>query len=42
VFSNVEFTTFRLPAFSIRPALRIDHSDQPVFTKEMAAWRDPT
>ena len=31
VFSNVEFTTFRLPAFSIRPALRIDHSDQPVF-----------
>ncbi len=33
VFSNVEFTTFRLPAFSIRPALRIDHSDQPVFTK---------
>ena len=32
VFSNVEFTTFRLPAFSIRPALRIDHSSQPVFT----------
>src|SRR5206468_627840 len=31
VFSNVEFTTFRLPAFSIRPAVRIDHSDQPVF-----------
>jgi len=31
VFSNVEFTTFRLPAFSIRPALRIDHSSQPVF-----------
>src|SRR5256714_13848879 len=31
VFSNVEFTTFRLPAFSIRPALRIDSSDQPVF-----------
>src|SRR5438093_4141814 len=27
VFSNVEFTTFRLPAFSIRPAVRIDHSD---------------
>jgi len=34
VFSNVEFTTFRLPAFSIRPALRIDHSDQPVFAKK--------
>ena len=31
VFSNVEFTTFRLPAFSLRPAIRIDHSDQPVF-----------
>jgi len=31
VFSNVEFTDFRLPAFSIRPALRIDHSSQPVF-----------
>jgi len=28
VFSNVEFTDFRLPAFSIRPALRIDHSSQ--------------
>src|SRR5437762_1791040 len=34
VFSNIEFTTFRLPAFSIRPALRIDHSDQPVFEKK--------
>ena len=31
VFSNVEFTTFRLPAFSLRPALRIDRSSQPVF-----------
>jgi hypothetical protein len=31
VFSNVEFTTFRLPAFSLRPALRLDRSDQPVF-----------
>jgi len=31
VFSNVEFTSFRLPAFSVRPALRIDHSSQPVF-----------
>ena len=26
VFSNVEFTTFRLPAFSLRPAVRFDHS----------------
>ena len=31
VFSNVEFTTFRLPAFSLRPALRLDRSDQPFF-----------
>ena len=31
VFSNVEFTTFRLPAFSLRPAVRFDHSTQPVF-----------
>ena len=34
VFSNVEFTNFRLPAFSIRPAVRIDHSTQPVFGKK--------
>ena len=34
VFSNVEFTTFRLPAFSLRPALRIDHSDRAVFEKK--------
>lgn len=34
IFANIEFTTFRLPAFSIRPALRIDHSDQPVFEKK--------
>src|SRR2546425_7756649 len=33
VFSNVEVTSFRLPAFSIRPAVRIDHSNQPVFAK---------
>ena len=26
MFSNVEFTTFRLPAFSLRPAVRFDHS----------------
>ena len=31
VFSNIEFTTFRLPAFSLRPAVRFDHSSQPVF-----------
>jgi len=31
VFSNVEFTTFRLPAFSLRPAVRFDRSTQPVF-----------
>jgi len=31
VFANVEFTNFRLPAFSLRPALRFDHSNQPVF-----------
>jgi len=34
VFANVEFTNFRLPAFSIRPAVRIDHSSQPVFEKK--------
>ena len=31
VFSNVEFTSFRLPAFSLRPAVRFDHSTQPAF-----------
>ena len=34
VFSNVEFTSFRLPAFSLRPAVRFDHSTQPVFEKQ--------
>ena len=34
VFANVEFTTFRLPAFSIKPALRFDTSNQPVFEKK--------
>ncbi|HXO84796.1 MAG TPA: outer membrane beta-barrel protein [Gemmatimonadales bacterium] len=33
VFSNVEFTSFRLPAFSLRPAVRFDHSTQPVFER---------
>ncbi|MFN2572346.1 MAG: outer membrane beta-barrel protein [Gemmatimonadales bacterium] len=31
VFSNVEFTNFRLPAFSIRPALRFDHASIATF-----------
>src|SRR5216683_7907219 len=31
VFSNVEFTTFRLPAFSLRPAVRFDHSTTAFF-----------
>ena len=31
IFSNIEHTSFRLPAFSVRPALRIDHSNQPFF-----------
>lgn len=34
VFSNVEFTSFRLPAFSLRPTVRFDHSTQPVFEKK--------
>lgn len=39
VFSNVEFTTFRLPAFSLRPALRFDRSDQPFFEDRDGALR---
>jgi len=39
VFSNVEFTTFRLPAFSLRPALRFDHSDQLFFEDRNGALR---
>lgn len=31
VFSNVEHTSFRLPAFALRPALRLDRSNQPTF-----------
>jgi hypothetical protein len=31
VFANIENTTFHLPAFSIRPGLRIDSSTQPYF-----------
>jgi len=39
VFSNVEFTTFRLPAFSLRPALRFDRSDQPFFEDKNGGLR---
>ncbi len=39
VFSNVEFTTFRLPAFSLRPALRFDKSDQPFFEDKNGGLR---
>ena len=39
VFSNVEFTTFRLPAFALRPALRFDRSDQPFFEDRNGALR---
>jgi hypothetical protein len=31
VFSSIEHTTFRLPAFAIRPAIRFDASTQPFF-----------
>ena len=31
VFSTVENTTFRLPAFALRPAVRFDRSTQPFF-----------
>jgi putative OmpL-like beta-barrel porin-2 len=40
IFSNIERTTFRLPAFSLRPALRIDHSNQPVFATAGGSLRD--
>jgi putative OmpL-like beta-barrel porin-2 len=40
IFSNIEHTTFRLPAFSLRPALRIDHSSQPVFATAGGALRN--
>ncbi|MGH7537001.1 MAG: outer membrane beta-barrel protein [Gemmatimonadales bacterium] len=39
VFSSIERTSFRLPAFSLRPALRIDHSDQPVFQTSDGGFR---
>ena len=40
IFSSIEHTTFRLPAFALRPALRIDHSDQPVFPTANGGLRD--
>jgi hypothetical protein len=40
VFSNVEFTSFRLPAFSLRPAVRFDHSTQPVFEMKDGTLKD--
>ncbi len=40
IFSNVEHTSFRLPAFSLRPALRIDHSNQAVFPHADGSLRD--
>lgn len=40
IFSSIEHTSFRLPAFSLRPALRIDHSDQPIFQDADGNFRD--
>jgi hypothetical protein len=40
IFSSIEHTSFRLPAFSLRPALRIDHSDQAVFANADGTFRD--
>jgi hypothetical protein len=40
IFSSIEHTSFRLPAFSLRPALRIDHSDQAVFENADGSFRD--
>lgn len=39
VFANVEHTTFHLPAFSVRPAIRIDDSSQPFFEDKDGALR---
>lgn len=39
IFSGIEHTSFRLPAFSLRPALRIDDSDQPVFEAADGTFR---
>jgi hypothetical protein len=40
IFSGIERTSFRLPAFSLRPAVRIDHSSQPVFATASGDFRD--
>ena len=40
IFSSIEHTSFRLPAFSLRPALRIDHSNQSVFETADGGFRD--
>jgi len=40
IFSSIERTSFRLPAFSVRPAVRIDHSNQPVFETASGGFRD--
>jgi hypothetical protein len=40
IFSSIEHTSFRLPAFSLRPALRIDHSSQAVFETADGSFRD--
>lgn len=40
IFSSIEHTSFRLPAFSLRPALRIDHSDQAVFQNADGSFRN--
>lgn len=39
VFANVEHTTFHLPAFSLRPGIRIDDSSQPFFEDQSGALR---
>jgi hypothetical protein len=40
IFSSIEHTSFRLPAFSVRPAVRIDHSNQPVFETASGSFRN--
>jgi hypothetical protein len=39
IFSNIEHTTFHLPGFSLRPALRIDHSTVATFDTESGTPR---
>lgn len=40
IFANIEHTTFHLPGFALRPALRIEHSDAPVFETAGGTARD--